>query len=383
MVGMAGNTVNYSLSTIYRDLINVPRLKSPTNTSPLYAITDSREAAEAARGLNRDPLWIETSSHSYNSPTNVRRVYLSHSHVCLEFYTPFILKGQPSSEGKFRIRAVRENLLQAIKDKCVTAYSGVTDLAYAGKSAKERITGAMLAGTRSPWVLSNLEEVCIDFTALISEDVFPSIGYNFVIDMISKQNFNPIRANVAPIVARIFGVSTPEELVKTFPRLRAVSLILNLDALIVAKSMEGQNLSQFGNLFLLYAKQANLIEVDKVASWLTPNLKFIENGELVTRSYYTFDSKVLTPYSANWKRRIEKDRLDAIRTAEETRKAQVEASKTPFEKELDRIKEKDGLDEARIALRISIGLIPPAKRSEIYESLTPDGKSAYGDILRS
>ena len=97
--------------------------KARTVTRRRDAMTDGGEGSGAGRGLNRDPLWGGTSGHSYNSPTNVRRVYLSHSHICLEFYTPFILKGQPSSEGKFRIRPVRENLLQAIKDKCVTAYS--------------------------------------------------------------------------------------------------------------------------------------------------------------------------------------------------------------------------------------------------------------------
>lgn len=388
---MMGKASTISLTSIYRDMINVPRLKSVANTSPLYGISEGRENSENTRGLTRDPLWLETCAHSYNSPTNVRRIYLSRRNVFIEFYTPFIVKGNPTSEGKYRKRVVNSTVGDIIRARCQLAVSGIQDMGYiAANTPRDRIVGHILGGTRSPWVLANLEEICVDTTGLFSEDVLSVIGYDALIDMEVRQNVSLLRNNLEIVIARLFGVASTSEIVNQFPRLRAVSIIPNLDNLIEAKVMATDDVNRY-RLFMLYAKAKNAVDINTTACWFTPNVQFRETGDLITRSYYKFDSEVLSRYSANMKKQIEKvlaRKMEAARAEQEAQAKELKAeagstgnSLSDVENRLNGIEAESGAEAARMALAISVAWITAAEKKEIYNGLSSEAKAKYGNIL--
>jgi hypothetical protein len=108
------------------------------------------------------------------------------------------------------------------------------------------------------------------------------------------------------------------------------------------------------------------------AIYKVPNVTKSYNAAYVTRSFYNFDVEVLYPFFENRKKKILQAQIDERKAAGKAE----EAAKGDFEKLLDTVKEKRGLEIARQTCRAMLKY-DETHRKENLESLTPAGRDLY------
>lgn len=374
---MAVNTVN--LNSVYKRYIHVPTLKSDP-LSPLYALSDMNDT-EALKLLNASDEWKMACRNNYNSPTNVRRIFISKNNVLIEFHKPMIVKGKPDEQGKFRKFTVKENLDDAYRGVIKQAQSGIT---YNDKdSTIYKIEGTPLRGLTTPWVLSNIEEIYVDPFVLLSQSVYSELNLSIlnVISLIkdgklSQLNNNPnIGAN---IVKALTGLNL-ESVKKQLPRLRFIGIIPELGGLIQSEVIKKFVVNL--NKTYRYLGASMLNNEDSPLSHNKCFVFRIESPEvgIETRNRYKFDKEILTAYANSYQNEKSNALAELINAKKAITEAEAEANPSEFDAMLRGVSNQNGL--AVIALKLAVQKLSADKKNELKQALTKSSLETFESSL--
>ena len=362
--------IRVNLNTLYSEKIHVPTIKGSPNRSPLYAVnTDA--GGEEIKFINRDAAWKEAVKSTYNSPTNVRRIILTADWVVLQFYKPFISNDKSSGEI-WRYKDADPIVVKAVDSIVRRAKNGNVDLAY-DKEDYYTITGNILQPIRS-WILTNLEEIIIDETILFSESILNAKARSLVIKAYNEQSCSCFyNQQKLAIIGKIMPSTQPDDVRKQFPRLNCVSIIPNLSNLVAGNTIYTYLKDSSDNTLvggLLEAGVTN--ETDSIVYRYRPGWK--DDGIIRTRTYYKFDSLVLSEYARKHMRDVERARESDRAARAEAEAIALEESKCELEKTLDQIEAGCGINNAKVILAMTISNMSDTERNEIRKQFTPNGQ---------
>ena len=297
-------------------------------------------------------------------------IIITHSKVWVETYKPFIMNGKEYSKGNWKSIAVNEVDIIAEIENIISNFGG--DIAYGG--GYSLFTGNPIDNIRAPWVLSNLEEIIIDETFLFSKDFSDAISVPQAIQVYQSKNIRILgKDSLSSILKRLaYGKKVNSK--DQFKRFHTISIVPGLYDIIKDANVSTFYNRKLGSVYKSMVDSQLINPSNCITSSL--NKSFIDTGEIVTRSYYKFDSEVLIPFSRRFGNELKAQRQQDANEAAAAAAEKMERSKNPFEKELDRISETYGEHVAQMAYRVCAAL-NARTRDEIDKGFTPNGLSKY------
>lgn len=343
-----------NLTKTYSEYIHTPTIRNSANRSPLYAISPGEDdKIQELKELNRDPDWLKYCEFTYNSPTNTRRIIITDSYVVTQFYKPFIVSGKPYSEGCWKVRAVPD---KDIKDFRSEMFENPTN----------HMTGNPLICIKRPWVLSNIEELILDETSLLSESI---VNAGIPVDTIKKiytsNNYGSLIKHTQNIITSLISM-TIEQIKAQFPRLKGITIIPGLSKLMKSTDFRPLISSNIDDIY------HNLLKLNKINPNNCLRLELIpknsiDRGNIAVRTYYKFDKEVLSKFARTFEDELANDR----------KQSRENISKSEFETLLDSISAKSGDNVANMIYKLcNIGLSSEDK-NDLYNMMTPQGVEKY------
>lgn len=307
-----------NLDRLVANYVHRPKLKGVSDLLPLYAKSDSYNGGNDTTFNNKGfskPEWVTESGNKYNSPNNIRRIFIGKSHVFIQYYKP--IHGDSATGCWRRYTFSDEDNLESLVMK---SNSGEIELLRSGFGA--------FGG--SYWVTSNIEEIYITPLVLASKyytsgnESFNRLVKNLIeVELNGTSKSNNTIANL-PVIYSIFCGNyfddfdkkpLDEQLKlsrKKFPRLRVLAYMSNIDEILESPGAQsiGSNLpTSFDDAKLTwfeYAKANNLL--DCVINYCcVPFSKYEADWfDFYTRpGIYKFDDKILEDYRLSFKRKYE------------------------------------------------------------------------------
>ncbi len=237
-----------SLNSLINNNIHKPKTKSGFTLYPkVDGYKGTMEGGEATTKAEADPGYRAQVSKNYNSPTNIKRIFITTKHITVEYHIGPIIGG--TSGNRWVQSETRDNesglTLYEIAEKIAT-YEDDTHKYMMEKAINKgavaptqySITGAFNIGSH-PYACSNVEEIYFDWSVLLSSDVAPYFNEllhgatpaqiamkfaNFNANFVSENNM-PINLFIAQSAAG------SKDLRKKYPRLREITFISNLEEL--------------------------------------------------------------------------------------------------------------------------------------------------------
>ncbi len=360
---------------------------------PLYSrIGNEIEVQSDAQAL-KDPDWVKTSLHTYNSPTNVRRLFIGEHKVFIQFYQPPISKGKSSGEYWKEVSFKNEDDLELMV-KSIESFPMKQQEALMNRSkipSKPRVTKTGLGGLSSKWKMSNIEEIYISPAILYSEDVIRIAGNKsaIILNMFKSTPQGYWAKDDSPL--RLFEDSNGSNIknIRTrFPRLRTVAIMSNIDT--VLKMPNAQNLreglpssvAELGTNWYEHAKNAGIGGAFSVVISPVP---FENKGPVVEFStrpgIYKFDAEVLEIYAQKYKVKV----LELLRQKRDEKKGLVHEEQTQekgeFEQYLDNCLATRGERFVSACLQLTFSTVKKEEISNKFKDFTKDGQDKYRKLL--
>lgn len=318
-------TEQISLNKLYRHSLHVPETK---DGFALYTKVDGYKGAmEGEANAEKSADYMKACQDNYNSPTNIRRVFITGSRIYVECYKSYIYKGE-----SFRLiynKKLKSNLFEIIMKKMTYR----DDLAKynmskaAGMKEKEpvnyRLTGNGIGIFSSPWVCSNIEEIYFDWTIMAADESGP-----FFQEFQNPACYEAFLTHTEPSEERpseeiqrffeTFNMGGTKDIRKRFPRLRFIAMISRLDDIANPGNNFEPTIKYLSDLSIrdvdeskktwyeanrdMIAQSGSLVRYCDLSSDLTfPNREFT-----VKSNQYKFDYEVLAPFIEDYKARLDK-----------------------------------------------------------------------------
>lgn len=366
---MSPDVEKVDIQKLYNGLLHAPKAKGSTSNRPLYTLSDEGsdgpEGQEEIRfmGTNIDEAWKTASQHSYNSPTNIRRIVITKKWVAVEYFIPMIINDAPSSNGCWRKVMVPHTLDKAI----IAEYNEYMQLRQ--RPRKLIISGDIGMGTKisSPWSLSNLEEIIVDEVSLLSFLGRGKVGLDVAIlnSIIGQADY----AKTAQLA--LFGIKSVVNIIESkYKRLRCLSYVPNLGAMIDIATVSSYKGLEHKPLVDNMIKKG-LFGPDK-ALIFRPKRPIIDTGDLIIRRYYRFDRERLQPYVRKFtkllqdSREQEREGTDSEDTSEsKTQEAGQSANPSPVNTLMPEVAKEIGDNNAKVALKIALASLNKEDRDYV------------------
>lgn len=350
----------FNLDSIIGKCVHRPISSKDVDKYPLYKRNDG--TFDGGSGSTRSDAWKSAVERTYSSPNNIRRVFITKKGVYLHYYRPVV--GDSSKEtAKFY------------------SYSSVND-----KFVPEELARRVLSGDNSlsiskfgfgafkgMWSCSNIEEIYVDWTILLSDDI-RAFGLTGLLNTINsgKSGWDDKMGYSLWQLFERSCLSSGEKCNKTFPRLKYIVYINRLDEVynMIKRKPGEESVEDMRNPWWknpIVDRAVNSANV-YTARYIVPNVTKEYNNAYITRSFYSFDVEVLIPYFEDRKNKILKAQIEARKNAE--------ANKSDFEKLLDSVKVKKGVEAAKKMCNILL-MTDPAHREENIASLSDAGRALY------
>ena len=112
---MAYRTINYYINKA----LHRPRLKDGENEFIMYVNTDNAsgtmENMESLKKAQQSAIYQKRSMDNYNSPTNVRKVWITGKRVAVQYYTT--VKTAKKDGKHYYVKELEVNLFDILKDQ--------------------------------------------------------------------------------------------------------------------------------------------------------------------------------------------------------------------------------------------------------------------------
>lgn len=337
------------ISRIVKKAMHRPLSKDGYTLYPRVDNFKNNEDSVGEEAAYKSQTFLTQSKSNYNSPTNIRKVFITGAGVAVQYYTSMIT-GNKQSVGNWKYTAYdeNENLFKIVGsilnyDREWSRYLMEKNInAKAEEPDRYVITKHILNAVSGSWVCNNIEELYYDWTVFISPDTasyFPSYYNNnlFASCLSGTTEYKEIIDNQMINVFKQFNMGGAKDFRHRFPRLKMVGMISNLDAILKHPKMIKVD-SRFSDLEAetktWYEINKPLIQASKslvLLSNISQDLKKLNTEFIVRDNFYKFDFKVLKAVVSRHKVKVE----DYVRQKRygTTESAENEVKNT--EKELD------------------------------------------------
>lgn len=367
---MAKKTI--SLSNVINNNMHKPKTKSGYTLYPKVAgYKGSIEASDMVTKAEEDPIYKSQSVNNYNSPTNIKRLFITAKHVTVEYHTGPVIGGK--SGNRWMQSSTSDSAtglsLYDIAEKIATYENDMHKHMMDKAINKNAVapTQYVISGTFNigsyPYACSNIEEIYFDWSVLLSSEVAPyfnellrgatpaQIAMKFV-----NFNANFVEEHAMPInlfAAQSAGGS--KDLRKKYPRLREITFISNLEELTSSgatvgfmKTLEDEHTGgAYKTWFELNEKVIRNSNTCTIRGNMTNQVENPKKDFIVKSNMYVFDFDKLEAYVKSYEDKIKNySRQQKYGNAEaETAEADAEGFEMiDIEKRLLEIESKYGQD---------------------------------------
>ena len=375
---------------------------------PEYKASTQLEKNEAA-----SEKFLKASESTFNSPNNIRTVLMTNSQVAVRYYLTYVVKGKAHGSTwavrKFSgigLRGIAEESIMNEVNKTQTAMQQ----ALRGGSLTQ-LTGNVFGIFSSPWVCSNIEEIYFDYTVIASERIKNS-GVPEILDIMKAiASGGNARLIESPVFLKMFmddnSIGDLGKLREKFPRLRAIGLVSNLDALIANDKMlltdkatdaaEAKKLwlqkvpiqSIPGNVVVVCDVAKTLVNYEKenpgkISKSVLDSLTYFNDTFVVRDGIYKFDRLYLNKFK---ERMTESKKSTAIgglgggeKETSNSGKSTDNTEKTEEELFLDSEVTEGGDGLATRVLRISMAGLGKSDIHSLFGSMSSSGLKKYARL---
>lgn len=391
----------YNLDTLVSKYIHRPIIKGE-DLPPLYARTNplgengpgaEYECAADIDGM-KNPAWQKNVLIRYNSPTNVRRLFIGDKKVTIQYYQPPVNKTAKGA-GEYWVTYSYDNKdnLSNIVNTVLNYNKLVMENAMGGREKPERyiVTRTGLGALSNNWKMSNIEEVYITPSILISEDIrtqFPESE-----QMLMQILSNPVGTMAkSDLPLKIFEYANGFNIknIRTrFPRLRTVAFATNLEQAMditgAMKLREGlpAQLSENGLRWVIHMNNLGIKQVSTIVISSVPFSKTSLDVEFQIRpGVYKFDAEILVPYFEKYKAKIlelgrqQRDAELGIKRDEEK-----SLTKSDYEQYLDTLLAEKGNAVVTAAIQLSFARSTKEEIDKEFDLMSAEGKQKYRQML--
>ena len=380
-----------NLKTLVESAVHNPSVEDTidgnTYKFPLYRKVNDSAASENSdmeTRASKSAKYQQAIKHTYSSPTNIRRVFITHSGVRVDYFHIPVNNANDSSLTKTRTFNTKNTdgmtLIQLLGKKAtyqadMQRYNMERTTNKDAEKPKEiSFTGNPLGIVSGMYALNNLEELYIDWTLFLSEDTAPYVqqvlGYtnhpiNLAIDMAKRELSGALPEPQNGIIKnrsllKLLTATVPSFNMDRYPRLKAIGFIQGLHQIIGHKT-------DISNLNLLSHIQ------DEVNNWADLNSELIKQygGVSIVSSFkraedtfvnkkdtYYFDAEKLTGFIAAYtKKRNDLIRESHIKNSMGTTDT-VDNTTSELEKSILEIEKAQGEGFARLAFQAATACYP-------------------------
>lgn len=266
---MAYRTINYYINKA----LHRPRLKDGENEFIMYVNTDNAsgtmENMESLKKAQQSAIYQKRSIDNYNSPTNVRKVWITGKRVAVQYYTT--VKTAKKDGKHYYVKEMEINLFDILKDQM--QYNEKLNRYSMSKAAGEKadkpdsgsIKGNPFSVFLNPYTLNNVEEIYVDYAVCLASDeakpYFPGL-MSVVQQLITSQTqYNCIKNHeLGQAFCNLTGIST-DVLKKRFPRLRVIAMISRLDEILMHQG--NKNVDLEFKMSDIESKKVNWIDLNE------------------------------------------------------------------------------------------------------------------------
>lgn len=310
---------------------------------------------------------IKVGKNNYSSPTNIRKVFITADKVLVQTYKPIIKGGKADTNGCWNESSLeKENIKEAFFN-----------------NEKERFTGNIFKIFYKPWVMSNIEEIYIDWTLLISDDIqnrFPEAAQ--LLQLITDNSGGRVIKSDLP--QRIFEDANGgnfKSIRERYPRLKCIAMISNLGQIINNQHDKGKSTGSIEDFSMLWIRnETNKRLLEQSNSVIILNTLFDDIGRInrnfaVRDGVYKFDSEILKPYFKDIQSRM-------LEEARKRRDSKIEYKNTgkvfntnvsdKVGQEINNIINKHGINTAKMIFNLALSTLTKSQAGGIIEGTSDD-----------
>lgn len=320
---------NISLNSLINTNMHKPKTKSGfTLYTKVPGYSGTSEDGDTSTKAEQDPQYQSQSVKNYNSPTNIKRVFVTVKHVIVEYHTGPVIGGAFGNRWvKTEVRDSASGLsLYEIAEKIAT-YEDDIHKYMMEKAINKRavaptqyyVTGTFNIGAY-PYSCSNIEEIYFDWSVLLSVDVAPYFnellhGATAAQVAMKFANFNSNFVTESQMPINLFVAQSAggaKDLRKKYPRLREITFVSNLEELISSGQavgvMKTPDNEQSGSAYktwyelneeLIKNSRTCTIRGNMTSQISNPNKEFV-----VKSNMYEFDFDKLDAYVKSYVNKI-------------------------------------------------------------------------------
>jgi hypothetical protein len=327
-------TLNSCIST------NLHKPKT-SNGYTLYPKVDgykgTSEGGEDSSKAMTDETYIKQSKANYNSPRNIKRIFITCKTVTVEYHTGPIISGKSSTRwARTAVKdpasgmSLYEIAMKIVKyDEDMHKYNMERAINKDAKIPNQYMVEGRFNFATYPYACSNVEEIYFDWSVLLSQEINKECTELTkgatpaqIINTFVNYNTHTIISN--PLMINLFksqSLGAHEDLRKRFPRLREITFISSLDQILESPNIKGYMHpvpgvdEQSGNPYQTwYEVNKETIEncnTCVVRGDLTKSVRNPSSDFTVDSSIYKFDYEVLSAYAASYKDKATQIRIDS------------------------------------------------------------------------
>lgn len=237
---MAYKTLNYYINKA----LHRPRLKDGENEFIMYVNTDNAsgnmENMESLKKAQQSPIYKKRSIDNYNSPTNIRKVWITGKRVAVQYYTT--VKTAKKDGKHYYVKEMEVNLFDILKGQM--QYNEKMNRYSMSKAAGEKaekpeycsIKGNPFSVFLNPYTLNNVEEIYVDYSVCLASDeakpYFSGLMSMLPELVATRTQYNCVKNHeLGQAFCNLTGISS-DMLRKRFPRLRLIAMVSRLDEIL-------------------------------------------------------------------------------------------------------------------------------------------------------
>lgn len=389
----------YNLDLIVSRAIHRPIIKGK-DLPPLYSrsSTDTANEGENKSSLSamKDVDWFNASNIKYNSPTNIRRLFIGDTSATIQYYLPpagdnTCWKTYNLGEDLFELsRRAHPNFRQQLIQSASMAGQPIPDdilLNHTGFGALS-----------SDWKVSNIEELYITPAILVSLDLLGKLGpiANQILGLyFSRQSGGYLESDIPK---QILSSVINADIQSKYPRLRTIALVSKLDSLIektdkrkLGNSLPGSaseiNLSWYQFMRGEFSNNSpNILVLSKIPhSSLSDILSFS-----IRPGIYRYDAEYLVPFVERYKHQVNelaRSNTAQAQTQTQPQHQQTQAStptgqtRSEYEEYLDNELKTHGAAIVSMALRLVFCRSNQQEIQSVFNEMTASGREKYLKLL--
>lgn len=326
-----------TLNNIFKSRIHGPSLKG----KPFYVQkADYKDSENTSDGdlasLLKNPEYMKHANSNLNSPTNIRRIFITHKKVVIEHYAAPMINGK---RDNLVIERTVQDFDSWVKKWINSNLISPSQAAFSKSSIdKVKITGNISQPIEF-YKCSNIEEIYFDWSALVSDDLggFINSKYNngqvdnihpYIIQnyMNKQKNLGTKNQNEAMMLLLI----NKQKLTYSYKRLRMVGFISNLDDIDIKGTIETINSNKVSDTSRLWVENEvvmNYIKSGIADVWLTKidgavkTYDRLENFE-IKKAQFKFDDEYLEKKLKSYVNKVNDIKIDNGYTAQKAKEAQ-------------------------------------------------------------